>query len=91
MECKHIILDIYKSEDKTIKYNFINRQFPTIKEEVLKNFTKTSLIEKCRRDDEMPMGVLLTYIKDMYGLPKTQGWDIAVAVLDELKVENKMY
>lgn len=91
LECKHIILDIYKSEDKTIKFDFINKQFPTIKEEVLKNFTKTSLIEKCRRDDEMPMGVLLTYIKDMYGLPKTKGWDIAASVLDELKVENKMY
>ena len=27
LDCKHIILDIYKSEEKTIKYDFINKQF----------------------------------------------------------------
>lgn len=25
LDCKHIILDIYKSEDKTIKFGFINK------------------------------------------------------------------
>ena len=35
-----------------------------------------------------PMGVLLSYIRDMYGLPKTKGWAIAERVLDYYKIKN---
>lgn len=62
-----------------------------IKQELINNLSRSRIIEMARRDEEKPMGALLTYIRDMYGLTKTEGWDIALAVLYHFKVENKMY
>lgn len=58
---------------------------------LIKNLSRERIIEMARRDEEKPMGALLTYIRDMYGLTKTDGWDVAFAVLNHFKVENKMY
>jgi hypothetical protein len=30
-----------------------------------------------KRNNEMPFGYVIDYLKDMYMIPKTQGWDIA--------------
>ena len=35
-------------------------------------------------DGETPFGYVLTYIRDMYGLPKTEGWDTAMEVCKQL-------
>ena len=58
---------------------------------LIKNLSRERIIEMARRDEEKPIGALLTYIRDMYGLTKTDGWDVASAVLNHFKIENKMY
>ena len=62
-----------------------------ILQDILSKLTPRMIIQGASRDNEKPMGYLLTYIRDMYGLPKTQGWDIAEAVLKHYNIENKEY
>ena len=57
-------------------------------QEIIKDMSPERILAKCRRDEERPMGVLLSYIRDMYGLPKTKGWAIAERVLDYYKIKN---
>ena len=51
-----------------------------IVKEVTSRFTKAQIQEKARRNDEYPFGFVIDYIKDMYSLPKTEGWDTAMAI-----------
>ena len=41
------------------------------------------------RDNEKPMGFLLTYIRDMYDMPKTEGWNVAEALLNFFNIDNE--
>lgn len=59
--------------------------------EIIGQLSKDTIINGAMKDNEMPMGFLLTYIKDMYNIPKPQGWKIAEAVLRYFGIENKMY
>ena len=59
--------------------------------EIISQLSKDTIINGAMKDNEMPMGFLLTYIKDMYNIPKPQGWKIAEAVLRYFGIENKMY
>ena len=56
--------------------------------DIIHNLTKWQILEKARRDEERPMGFLLSYIRDNYNLPKTQGWEIAEKVLDYYQIKN---
>ena len=62
-----------------------------IKQDLLSKLTPRIIIQGAIKGEEKPMGFLLTYIKDMYGLSKTQGWDIAESVLARYNIENKMF
>lgn len=59
--------------------------------EIISQLSKDAIINGAMKDNEMPMGFLLTYIKDMYNISKPQGWKIAEAVLRYFGIENKMY
>ena len=59
--------------------------------ELVKDFTKEKIIEKARRDEEKPFGALITYIRDVYNLPKTKGWNIAMRMLDHFGIDNEKY
>lgn len=43
-------------------------------------FTKEKVQELANRNEEYPFGFVIDYIKDMYLLPKTEGWDTAMAI-----------
>lgn len=62
-----------------------------IKKEIISNLSRRRIIEMAVRDEEKPIGALLSYIKDMYGIPKTQGLDIALGVICHYNIENRMY
>lgn len=56
--------------------------------DIIQHLTKWQILEKARRDEERPMGVLLSYIRDNYNLSKIQGWEIAEKVLDYYQIKN---
>lgn len=41
--------------------------------EMSTRFTREAVLNCARNDKEKPMGFLLSYIKDIYGLQKTEG------------------
>ena len=45
--------------------------------EVTSSLTRRKIIEKSREDQEYPFGYVITYLKDIYNLTKTQGYDLA--------------
>ena len=57
-----------------------------ILEELKRKLTRDSILDGSERDEESPMGYLLTYIRDNYNLPKTDGWSIAEAVLEHFNL-----
>lgn len=57
-------------------------------DEIIKRVTRGRILEISAKDNERPMGFLLTYIKDVYGLPKSKGWNIAERVLTHYNIEN---
>ena len=62
-----------------------------IKKEIINNLSRERIIEMAIRDEEKPIGALLTYIKDMYDIPKTKGLDIALGVICHYNIDNRMY
>lgn len=56
--------------------------------DILKYWSRSDILERAKRDNERPMGTLLTYIKDVYNLPKIQGWDIAERVIKHYNIVN---
>lgn len=58
-------------------------------QELITDLSKEKIIEKAKIDQEKPMGFLLTYIRDMYNLPKTAGWQIAEKVLEYYGIDNE--
>ena len=66
------------------------RQVPAVNKGILRDFKKTHSAQSIRqcaaRNGEKPFGYVLDYIKDMYGLTKSEGWDTAQAVCRFFKV-----
>ena len=56
--------------------------------DILKYWSRSDILEIAKRDNERPMGTLLTYIKDVYNLPKPQGWEIAERVIKHYNIVN---
>jgi len=54
-----------------------------IVQEVTSRFTKAQILDNARRNEEYPFGFVIDYIKDMYSLPKTEGWDTAMAICEQ--------
>lgn len=56
--------------------------------DILRYWSRSDILERAKRDNERPMGTLLTYIKDVYNLPKPQGWEIAERVINHYNIVN---
>jgi len=56
--------------------------------DILKYWSRSDILERAKRDNERPMGTLLTYIKDVYNLSKIQGWEIAERVIKHYNIVN---
>jgi hypothetical protein len=50
--------------------------------EVTNALTKEIIVANARRNNEMPFGYVIDYLKDMYMIPKTQGWGIAKKICE---------
>lgn len=46
-----------------------------------------TIIQCAKRNNETPIGFLLTYLKDMYFLPKYYGWGIVEELLKHFDIE----
>lgn len=49
----------------------------SIYNEVTNALTRENIVECARRNNEMPFGYVIDYLKDMYMIPKTKGYEIA--------------
>jgi hypothetical protein len=59
--------------------------------ELIRDFNRGKIISKAVRDQEKPFGALITYIRDVYGVPKTKGAKIVDRVLEHFKIDNEKY
>jgi hypothetical protein len=48
---------------------------------------RETIIGCAERGNETPFGYLLTYLKDMYFIPKYYGWGIAERILKHFDIE----
>ena len=48
--------------------------------EITHAMTARQILDCANRNGEYPFGFIIDYIKDMYLLPKSEGWDTAMAV-----------
>lgn len=60
-------------------------------DDIKSKLTHYDVIKGAIRDKEKPMGFLLTYMKDVYGIPKTRGFHIAERLLDLYHIVNERY
>ena len=51
-----------------------------IYKELTERLTARQIADCASRNGEFPFGYVIDYIKDMYSIPKTEGWDTAMAV-----------
>ena len=48
---------------------------------------RETIINSAERDEETPFGFLLSYLKDMYFLPKYYGYGVAERILKHFSIE----
>ena len=48
---------------------------------------RETIIKSAERDEEYPLGFLLSYLKDMYFLPKYYGYGVAERILKHFSIE----
>lgn len=48
---------------------------------------KDTIIKCAERNDETPFGYLLSYLKDMYFLPKYYGWGVAEKIIKHFNID----
>lgn len=51
-----------------------------IYKEMTRALSRDEIVACAKRNGEQPFGYVIDYIKDMYLVPKTEGWDTAKAV-----------
>ena len=57
--------------------------------ELTNDLTRGKIIGKAAHDGEKPMGFLLTYIRDLYDMPKSEGWNVAESLLHFFNIDNE--
>ena len=57
-------------------------------EELTQKLSAESILKNARRNQENPFGYVIDYIKDMYNLSKTEGWDTAKEICRYFKVQE---
>lgn len=55
--------------------------------ECITAFDRDTIVRCAERENETPLGYLLTYLKDMYFLPKYYGWGVAEKILKHFNIE----
>ena len=55
--------------------------------ECITAFDRESIIKCAERDEEYPLGFLLSYLKDMYFLPKYYGYGVAERILKHFNIK----
>ena len=55
--------------------------------ECLTAFNRELIIECAERDKETPFGFLLSYLKDMYFLPKVCGYEVSKRILKHFNIK----
>ena len=53
-----------------------------IYDELCCTLRRERIIEKSQKNGETPFGYVIDYIKDMYNVSKTEGWDTAKKVCE---------
>lgn len=59
--------------------------------ECLSELDAYTIITGARKDNEKPMGYLLSYLKDTYYLPKIKGCKIAEKILKHFEINNSIF
>ena len=59
-----------------------------IKKKFKELFGRNTIICKCVEDEETPLGIILTLLRDYFYLPKTIGWDIAYDLIKDYRLEK---
>ena len=57
--------------------------------DAISRLNKRYIIDKALQKDEKPFGFVLDYLKDVYSLPKSKGWDVAKQILDYYGIDNE--
>ena len=57
--------------------------------DAISRLNKRYIIDKARQNNEKPFGFVLDYLKDVYSLPKSKGWDVAKQILDYYGIDNE--
>jgi hypothetical protein len=55
--------------------------------ECITALNRETIIKCAERGNETPLGYLLTYLKDMYFIPKYYGWVLAERILKHFDIE----
>ena len=57
--------------------------------DAINQLNKRYIIDQARQNNEKPFGFVIDYLKDVYSLPKSKGWDIAKQILDYFGIDNE--
>jgi len=57
--------------------------------ELTTKFTRERILNCAQNDNKKPLGFLVCYIKDCFGVPKTEGHQIAEDVLKFFNINNE--
>lgn len=55
----------------------------------IKKLTRQGILSEAARNQEKPFGFVIDWLKDNFGMPKTEGWDIAGKVLEYFNIDNE--
>ena len=55
---------------------------------VIKRLNRTYILQQAKHNEEKPFGFVIDFLKDEYSLPKSQGWNIAMRVLEHFNIDN---
>ena len=56
--------------------------------DAVKKLDRQTILDNAYRNDEKPFGFVIDLLKDEYNLPKTEGWNIALAILAFFEIYN---
>ena len=60
----------------------------TLFQALINKLNRYTILESARKNEERPFGFVIDYIKDVYGISKTEGWDTAMQVLAYFGIKN---
>lgn len=55
---------------------------------MVQRFDKSKIIAAAKGNQEKPFGFVLDYLKSVWNIPKTEGWDIAEQVIKHFGIDN---